>query len=491
MELSSELEASLREFVSVGPIEVRENGSRVASLTGLSWEIQGAAAKPLLHLWSERCNLTRRVLAITDHSEARLALAVERFGRSAPGRLEFVRTEFERNSRDLAREEYCQQLARLLAEQFPDEPAESLTISQDLEHSLSGSYARGTLKRGSSSWAVLGVRPGETADVTENSLTFALLWLDRVRQTARAGVSGLRLILPKGAGRAMTQRLPALEPRLRLEIYEQDSERETLTKVEPQAAANLSTWLVLRRDTQALLDRSRAALAPIVALAPAAIALHPSPHTKEVVLRYRGLAFARWKDGRIFVGLNDQREELSANSREQLRKLVQELEVHRHPLATDARHALYRAQGERWLESLIAEDVSRIDAALDPRFVYSQVLADAGGEHGILDLLTVTRSGRLAILELKASEHIHLPLQAADYWLRIRHHQVQGDLARYGYFPGVELSPAPPIVYLVAPALRFHPTADVLLRQLHPEIEVMRVGLTESWRRGLRVMTRQ
>jgi hypothetical protein len=50
-----------------------------------------------------------------------------------------------------------------------------------------------------------------------------------------------------------------------------------------------------------------------------------------------------------------------------------------------------------------------VDAALDSRFVYAQVLANAGGEHGILDLLTVTRTGRLAIIELKASEHIHLP----------------------------------------------------------------------------------
>jgi hypothetical protein len=57
--------------------------------------------------------------------------------------------------------------------------------------------------------------------------------------------------------------------------------------------------------------------------------------------------------------------------------------------------------------------------ALDARFAYSQVFASSAGEHGILDLLTVTRSGRLAIVELKASEHIHLPLQVADYWLRV------------------------------------------------------------------------
>jgi hypothetical protein len=140
---------------------------------------------------------------------------------------------------------------------------------------------------------------------------------------------------------------------------------------------------------------------------------------------------------------------------------------------------------------MVRDDVTRIDAALDSRFVYTQVFANVGGEHGILDLLTVTRAGRLAILELKASEHIHLPLQAADYWLRVRRQLQSGEIARYGYFPGVELQSAPPIVYLVAPALRFHPSTDELLRYLAPELEVVRVGLAESWRRGLRVVMRQ
>ena len=125
------------------------------------------------------------------------------------------------------------------------------------------------------------------------------------------------------------------------------------------------------------------------------------------------------------------------------RRLLQDLELRRHPLNEEARHTLFRAQPERWLESLVLEDMTRVDATLDARFAYSQVFASAGGEHGILDLLAVTRSGRLAIIELKASEHIHLPLQAADYWLRVRKHLERGEIARYGYFPGVELQQAP------------------------------------------------
>src|SRR5579885_1759483 len=98
MELASELEASLREFAAAGPVELRENGSRV-SLAGLSWEVRGTGAKPLLHLWSEQYNLTRRVLASTDRSERRLARAGERCGRTRPGRLEFIRTDYGRPPR--------------------------------------------------------------------------------------------------------------------------------------------------------------------------------------------------------------------------------------------------------------------------------------------------------------------------------------------------------------------------------------------------------
>lgn len=492
MELAAELEAGLREIAAASSVEVRENGSRVAPLGGLSWEVRGAPGKPLLHLWSRQYNLTRRVLAITDHSEQRLALAVERFGRSRPDRLEFVRTEFDRSARELCREEFRQRLGRILAERFPDETLESLTISADVEHSLSGNYARGVLRKGSAHWAVLAVPDGEPPQATENSLTFALLWLDRVGQSNRRGcIAGLRLILPRGASRTVVYRVQALHSKLELELYESDAARETLERVDPNSCGNLDTWLVAHRETQRLLDRAREALDPIVALAPKAITVHPVVQAREVWLRFRGLAFARWDDGKVLFGISEAREELTSASRAALKRLLKDLEIHRNALATENRHSLYRAQPERWLESLVREDVTRIDAALDSRFVYAQVFANAAGEHGILDLLGVTRTGRLAVLELKAAEHIHLPLQAAGYWLRVRRHLEQGDFPRYGYFPGVQLQPSAPLVYLVAPLLRFHPRTDVLLGYLSPELEVVRVGLAESWRRGLRVVNRQ
>jgi hypothetical protein len=492
VEFAAELQASLEEFTASGVVEVRENGGRVAPFSGMSWEVRGDGEKPLLHLWSEQFNLTRRVLAITDHSQQRLALAVERFGRVKPDRLEFIRREFERGARELSREEFRQRLSHLLAEQFPDETLESVVVSPDLEHSLSGNYARGILRRGSTYIAVLAVPAGESSDATDNSLTFALLWLEHARHAnSRGAISSLRLILPRNTCSTIAHRLAALDPQLSFELYEHDAALDTLEKIDPRRAGNLDTWLVPHRESEALLNHARPALNAIISAAPQAVTLHPAAQSHEVWLRFRGLPFARWHDGCIFFGIADAREELTPASRHALKRLLHDLEVHRHSLASDTRHSLYRAQPERWLESIVREDVTRVDAMLDQRFVYAQVFANAGGEHGILDLLTVTRSGRLAIVELKATEHIHLPLQAADYWLRVRRQLQSGEIARDGYFPGVALQPASPLVYLVAPALRFHPTTDQLLNCFSPELEVVRVGLAESWRRGLRVVMRQ
>jgi hypothetical protein len=492
MDLGEELRGCLQNLSKGAAIEIRENGGRISSHTPLAWEVRGAPAKPLLHLWSENCNVTRRVLAITDQSDNRLLLAVECFGRVKPQRLEIVRLDYQRDAKGLSREEFCEQLRRILAERFPDETLEKLSIAADLEHSLSRVYVRGISRKGLQRCAFLAVPDQESPDALESSLTYALLWLDRARQgSGHANLSGLRLILPKGKSSSLAARLHALDTRLTVQVYERDAQRETLERIDPCADGNINAWLVPRRESQLLLDRAASAIAPVVALAPDAIRAHASPQVQEVVLRFRGLPFARWTDGQVTFGMEGHWEELNAHNEVALKQLVLNLENFRHPLASDTRHPLYRAQAERWMQTLVLSDASQIDLALDPAHVYEQVFAQSAGQHGILDLLCVTRTHRLAIVELKAVENPDLPLQAGDYWSRIRHLQAQGDLARYGYFSGLELRPDPPLVYLVAPALRFHPSTDTLLRFLKPEIEVIRVGLVESWRRGLRVVMRQ
>ncbi len=492
MELAEDLRASLQDIFVRGEVEIRENGSRVSSATPLSWEVRGTPEKPLLHVWSENCNVTRRVLAITHSAEDRIALAVERFGRVRPERMEIVCLPYARGAKEVSREGFCEKLRRILAEQFPDESVEKISVAADIEHSLSRIYTRGILHRGSTSIAFLAIPEGESQDALESSLTYGLLWLERSRQTAkRAAIATLRLIVPKGKSDALANRLCSLDSRVSLEVFELDAQREILEPVNPCASGNVTSWLVPRRESQMLLDRAEAALAPILAMAPEAIRAHASPPTQEVVLRFLGLAFARWHENKVYFGSDVVWQELRAENERALKQLIANLQNFRKPLASNLRHPLYRAQAERWMQTLVCQDVTRIDIALDPTHVYEQVFAQVAGQHGVLDLLCVTRARRLAILELKATENLDLPLQAADYWSRIRWHQQQGDFARYGYFPGLELQPAPPLVYLIAPALRFHPTTDSLQRYLSPQMEIIRVGLAESWRLGLRVMFRQ
>jgi len=145
---------------------------------------------------------------------------------------------------------------------------------------------------------------------------------------------------------------------------------------------------------------------------------------------------------------------------------------------------------ERVLEEQVRGHIETIDATLVPGCVYSQVPALAGGQRGIMDLVAADRAGRLAVIELKASEDIHLPLQALDYWMRVVWHLERGEFAARGYFPGIELRAGPPRLLLVAPALDFHPRTETILRYFSPIIEVERIGLAVEWRKSIQVMFR-
>jgi hypothetical protein len=97
----------------------------------------------------------------------------------------------------------------------------------------------------------------------------------------------------------------------------------------------------------------------------------------------------------------------------------------------------------------------------------------------------------LAVVELKADEDIHLPLQGLDYWSRVEWHHARGEFPRFGYFEGRDLSAEKPLLFLVAPALHVHPSTDTLLRYLSPEIEWEFVGIDERWREGVKVVFRK
>jgi len=152
--------------------------------------------------------------------------------------------------------------------------------------------------------------------------------------------------------------------------------------------------------------------------------------------------------------------------------------------------AFERDAPELVLEAQVRGSLRRLDPALLAEPIYSQVPAFAATAHGLIDLLVAGADGRLTVIELKASEDIHLPLQALDYWMRVRWHLERGDFASAVYFPGLQLLREPPRLLLVAPALMFHPSNETVLGYLSPDVRVERIGTGLEWQKGLQVLFR-
>jgi hypothetical protein len=488
------LDRALGELVRSGAVEVREDGEWLAEFASLQCEVSGAGKATLIHLWSDEKNLTRRVARVKEQTEDRIVLEVQRFGRAKPGRLEFLRTDSLRPQGRITREQFRARFDRILAERFPDAQAESLAAAPDLEHSFSGVYVRGRMREGPREWAFLAASPHENGAAIDGMLAFGLLWLDWTRNHAgKRAVEGLRLFVPEGASRTLRERLLALSPAARTEIYEFSGPDARMKRIDPADVGNLESLLISRRDVESTLTAAGDSLSSIRQIVPgmaAAIETRVPSKTNELVFSFRGLEFARWTREGMLFGTGGANERLTTTRLPDLERNLRQLELHRDSIAYDTKHYLYRAAPERWLETLLLEEPTRLDAYLNPAYVYSQVPALAAKDRGILDLLGVTRRGRLVIIELKTSEDIQLPIQAVDYWLRVRRHQREGDF-RFGYFGGIQLDPQPPLVWLVAPGLRFHSATETLLRYLLPEIQITRYGLNENWRRGIKVIFKQ
>lgn len=485
------LHRALLDFAGKGNVEVFEQGRFLPQLTKFQHEVKIHAGRVMLQLWTEEATLVRQVISMDDASDGRLALSVKRFGKTEAVPLEFVHRESSRPPGRLSREKFRVRLQQILQEQFPDETVESLTSAQDLEHSFSGNFSRGLMRRGAQQWALLAAGTGESPATLEGALTFGLLWLDYVRTNAsRRAVAGLRLVLPETAVPAVAFRMQALDRSAGIELFAYEETTWHFRRVSVSDSGNIATWMTPLREVQRTLDAARADVQPIVALSPQAIDCMVPPGTKEVALRFRGLEFARWKNGEVVILCAGERERLTPAKFAKLKKWIAQLAMRRQPQATDTAHPLFRAQAERWLETLLLHDPARLDARLDSRFLYSQVPAFSSTDRGVLDLLGMTRDGRLVVIELKASQDLHLPLQAADYWLRVRAHQLAGDFPRHGYFVGAELQDSPPRLYLVAPGFQFHPSTDTVLRYLSREISVVRIGLNEKWREQVQVIFR-
>ena len=172
--------------------------------------------------------------------------------------------------------------------------------------------------------------------------------------------------------------------------------------------------------------------------------------------------------------------------------LLQDLREYRSASASDHRHAFYRLAAEAWLESLLRRDITKLDPGLIIAPLHAQFRTGRGGKLGIrpIDLLALRQDGRLVVIELKVSEDREHVLQGADYWRRVEAHRRRGHIAHAKLFGDLQISDEPPLVYLVAPTLRVHPSFQTLARCITTDIEIYRFDINEDWRAGVRVMRR-
>jgi len=481
---------------------VVEDGAIVFDLGQSKYAISGEYNKCLLQLWSSERNIVRRVLD-AEIKGATLRLQVQRMGQTRPTRLDICRDRDQRTpaARRAARMAYEPRLRRALERNFPGWTVVRLTTSMDIEHSFGPAYLRGWMRQGQRALAIVGVNDQETQSTVDGALTCGLLWLEecRLAQRERRLVEGLVLVVPKGGAMLTAQRMAHLHPTAaKWHLNEFDQREDALVRLELGDRGNLETRLVRALDESAAFDRFAASIERIRAILPQVEVVAVSPAA--VSFRRCGLEFAQARvahDPRNFqtgeevvFGTGAEERILDARNEAAFAELVHLAASVRHKDGPKA-HPLWRMHPERWLESMAAIDIEALDGRLRSDHVYRQVPAFSAADRAMIDILAATREGRLAVVELKADEDIHLPLQGLDYWSRVAWHQARGEFTKFGYFPGREISAEKPLLMLVAPALHVHPATDTILRYFSPEIEWELLGIDEHWREELRVVFRK
>jgi hypothetical protein len=521
-----QIAATLEEFLAEHPKAIAiEDGKVLFDMRAAKYKLATEHGRCTLQLWSKERNIVRRVSAAIERGAVRdrmLRLTVHRFGQTRPSSLELLADQDRRtpSTREATRGRYLRALERVMlrgggsVEAWGEWVAEGFRTAMDLEKSFGPAYARGSLVHGQQAWAVIAVNAEETQATVDGILTLGVLWLAHCRENAggRRLYRGLRMIVPRGMATLTASRLAWMNAdAAQWELWEFDEKTEEMEQRDVADHGNLTTRLIHAPNEAAARERFAEAAAQVMALVPELMRAVVEQRIRsgvEMAFLLHGLEFARVRMGyagqsfnrvqEITFGAGANETPLTDANAGELRELVARLFARRSE-SGDKRDVLYRMQPERWLESELRRDVSLIDAHLDSAHVYTQVPAFAASDRGMLDLLSVDRDGRLAVIELKADEDLHLALQGLDYWVRVRWHHQQnpdaasglGEFQRHGYFGGVRLAEGDPRLYLVAPALRVHPATDVVLRYLSPRVEWVLVALDERWRRQIKVVWRK
>jgi hypothetical protein len=425
---AAELACTLEAFLAEHPrAAVLEDGRVLFEMQTAHYALSAEHGRCSLHVWSEDRNMVRTVTDVAARKNI-LRIETRRFGQTKPQTLQLVPDRDTRTptTREATRKKYLRMLERVMTRAFPDFILDSIGNAMDLEHSFGPAYARGALVRGAKAWAVIAVNAEETQPTIDGALTLGILWLAYCREHSggRRIFEGLKVIVPAGAAAVTRGRMAWLNPALaKWELYELDERCETLESAQIGDEGNLDIRLVHSFSRERVLERSQSSIDQLTALLPEAMRsqteIRPLSST-EISFRLHGLEFARIRHGlavgsfarqdTITFGAGANETPLTDETEDLFRELMRRVYDGRFA-GGSVRNPLFRLQPERWLESELRQGLAELEPAIREEFVYVQVPAFAGGDRGMIDLLSVTRSGRLLVLELKANEDLHLPLQ--------------------------------------------------------------------------------
>ena len=516
---AARLAQQIEEYILKHPAAaILEDGRVLFDMRLARFSTSDAHGRCLLQLWSEERNLVRTVIEVQQRATS-LRLITRRMGAVKPQALELVASSDRHtpSTREAARRNYQRLLERSLARHFNGAKVDGLRSAMDLEHSFGPAYIRGRLLKGAAADAVIGVGECESSPMVDGIVTLGILWLEYCRQhaDARRHYGGLKVIVPAGAWRTTAERMAWLNhSAASFELYTLDERSEEIIKIDINDTGNLESRLVHAFSAEAAIERCRAGINRLMELVPGSaqrrVELRASSPA-EVGLLLHGLEFARVRHGaaahsfttkdEVSFGAGANETVLTEGNEDACRELFARLFSSR--TASGAHNdALFRMQPERWLESELRHGIGELLPEIRGEAVYSQVPAISSGDRAMLDLLALDRRGRLAVIEVKADEDLHLPMQALDYWIRVRALNADRQMhagssrplsafERAGYFPGSEVSELDPRLMLIGPALRIHPANEPVLRYFSPNIEWELIALNEDWRRELKIVFRK
>lgn len=397
-----------------------------------------------------------------------------------------------------ARHERCEQLARVASEFVPHSKVEMVKLSPGMRRNQPGRYARIILRLPHERIAVTGIVAQSDLRNVDALFSSALLWFQRVLESPkRPLIQRLLLVVEHEILEATRQRHVLLRDsfRDRIELLEID---DTWNEIRPVARFERTHLWRKRLSRFPPVNQPQTSDRANEILGYALHAIDVVASRNGQTLRFHGLPFARVRtvmnQDRIWFGIEgSRRRQLDSFHQPEWAKLFRDLETYRSENGNDGRHWLYRASGEAWLESILRRDITKLDPGLIVAPLHAQFRTSHGGPTGArpIDLLALRHDGRLVVIELKVTADREHVFQGVDYWRRVEAHRRRGHIAAAKLFGEREMSDESPLVYLVAPTLRFHPSFPTLARTIASDIEIYRFDINEDWRSGVRVVRRE